>query len=241
MIKFEYPEDALRTNLLMATRLMSRASESCNLVNLGSGSEYDRRAWGDLLTEKSFGQLVPQEDHELSKYVIAKLVEGNAFASNFRLFGVYGPRDNPVQKFISNCIVKCMVGEPIRIHRDRRFSYVYVKDIARFLHEYGRQLGGEGSVNFCGPETHLLSEIAELTRSVCGANEVSIQIQTPGLGKSYTGATEKFREMFGEFRWTTLEKGITETYEFLHSNLSDQTIAEVKKDAYLQRAKMKDV
>ena len=83
----------------MATQLMSRASESCNLVNLGSGSEYDRRAWGDLLTEKSFGQLVPQEDHELSKYVIAKMVEGNAFATNLRLFGVYGPRDNPIQKF----------------------------------------------------------------------------------------------------------------------------------------------
>lgn len=241
MIDFEYSSVALRSNLLMAANLVVRAGERGEVINLGSGSEYSRSAWHENIREEEFGAAVPSDDHELSKYYVANLIENSKRAVNLRLFGVYGPGENPAQKFISNCIAKCLLGVDIDIYRDRRFAYVYVEDIPRFISSYRERLPGLGSLNFCSRQTFLLTELADLCREVTGAKRCKIRIKQKGFGRAYTGSTERFDDLFGNFKWTDISFGISQVYESLSEGIDESLSSQIVSDEYLKRARQKDV
>lgn len=238
---FSYSQDTFKNNVTMITGLLSRLEKNLTLINLGSGSEFNRSNWNDDLREEQFGATLPTTDHELSKYVVAKLIETSQLACNLRLFGIFGEHDSPVNKFISNCIAKCIIGLDIEIYKDRKMSFVYVQDLPRFLCAHSQELIQIGTLNFPGCSPISLTEIAMICREVVGNSKIRIKVLNPGRAKSYVASQEKFNNYFKDFEWTPVELGIKKLMPWISEALDDKTIQLVCRDQYLQEAKRKDV
>ena len=132
------PSRQLWSNLRMFFNIERNRDSYGRLVFLSSGAVYDTRDSLVNVEEVQLGMSVPEDEHGLSKYAIARFIEALGARSGsriveLRLFGVFGRYEDYGIRFISNAICRALTDLPITLRQDRRFSYLFIDDLMPVL------------------------------------------------------------------------------------------------------------
>lgn len=175
---------------------------------IGSGAEYDKSKDIINVSEEDIGKSIPKDEYGLAKYVLNEIARLSENIINLRVFGCYGPSE-PERRFIRHAVDCCLKNLPISIRQDCFFSYVFVNDLARFILYILEKETKYNDYNVCLDTAYRLSDIAEIVKKQMNCS-LPIQFLKDGLGKEYTGSNSRIKNEFPDFRFTSIDCGISE-------------------------------
>ena len=233
-----YPPDTCEFNLRMFFNLERHVGDSVKLINLGSGSEYSRPFWHRKIPEDFFDRHIPEDGHSYAKYLISKYIRDKDSPNliSLRIFGIFGKYEDYRYKFISNTIVKHLLGLPIIINQNAVYDYLYVEDFARLIEILMKKKTAQRIFNVTPTQSIELVRIAEIVTQV-GGKPAEIRVLNEGLGLECTGDNSALLSEIGGFEFTPYEEAIGSLYEYyrgIQDGLDAQAVAQ---DAYLDYAK----
>jgi UDP-glucose 4-epimerase len=209
------PTRLVEANLRQFFALVRCRNAFGRFVVLGSGAVYGTQGSVAGVSEDALGQIVPADEHGFSKYVEALWLQGDAEAVELRPFGVYGPGEDYAIRFISNACCKAVLGMPIALRQDRRFSYVTVQDLAavveRSLADVGDGGLSAGAYNVVASSPIRLRELADLVL-VASGKDLPIEVAEQGLGLEYSGAGDKLHGALPGLPLTPAAEGVEALY-----------------------------
>jgi nucleoside-diphosphate-sugar epimerase len=215
----------MQANLLRCRNLYSR------LLYFGSGAEFDKSRDISRVTEDSIGDRIPNDAYGLAKYWCNMAARSAANVVNLRLFGVYGPGEGYLYKFISNAIVKALLGYPIRIRQNVRFSYLYVDDIAPIVDHVLQASHPQPDYNIVPRDTVTLVELAEIVRETVGKGS-QIDVDEEGMNYEYTAVPARIDKESPGLVFTTPQEGVGRLVAFYRMGLSEVDRDAVVSDCY---------
>jgi GDP-L-fucose synthase len=208
------------------------------IFHLGSGAEYDRRHYHPRLIEEDFGAHIPADDYGLSKYCMSELASSTDNITVFRIFGVFGPYEDHEFRFISNAIVKNLLGIPITIQQNVNFDYVWAPDIARILEKMLGVRTKFRHYNLCTGRSTDLKHLAELVNEISG-KPVPVIIVNPGMNTEYTGDNSRLMNELNGFDFTTMNEAIAVLFRYYRQLLPKLDPNVIIADTYASRCDIK--
>lgn len=233
-----YPADTCENNLRMFFNLVRCKKPEAKLINLGSGSEYDRSHWHQKMHEDFFDKNIPKDPHSYAKYLISKYIQehGGENISCFRIFGVFGKYEDYRYKFISNAIVKNIFSLPIVINQNVRFDYLCIHDVARIIEAFMQKGNNFRIYNMTPTESVDLVGIAKIINSI-SEYESDIVVLNPGLGVEYTGDNARLLSDLGSFKFSEIRQSVSDLMNYYEEIKSTLDYSAIVADDYLNYAK----
>jgi UDP-glucose 4-epimerase len=212
-------ELVLEKNLVMFFNLARLQEHFGKMVYYGSGAEYDRAHYAPFMKEGYFDTHVPVDQYGLSKYIMAKYVEGAKNIVDLRVFGCFGPYEDWEIRFISNAMCKALHGLPITLRQNVFFDYLWVEDLVRMTEWAMRSKTRYNHYNACsGTHVDLLS-IAKMVQEACGAS-TPILVGQEGMKTEYSGDNSRIMQEIGDLKVTPLKEAL-EKLRIHYSNRID--------------------
>ena len=197
-----------------------------HMVQIGSGAEYDKRAYEPRMKESLFKKSIPIDTYGLGKFCIANFLENtlNRKVTNLRLFGVFGSYEDYSRRFISNNICNSLAGLPVSLNRNMLFDFICVDDFSLFLHSILDKLPlSTISYNFCSGSPVSLMNLAEIINDLM-SNSTDVIIKNPGMNPEYSGDPSTIFNEIGDFNFTSFESSISKLIKFYKETLTDKDI-----------------
>jgi nucleoside-diphosphate-sugar epimerase len=173
----------------------------------GSGAEYGKHRDLDKVREEEIGEEVPRDAYGFGKLLCNESARRSSNIVNLRLFGVYGPRENYLFKFISNSVVKILLGLDLAVRQDADFDYLWIDDLAVVVRSLLETGCAWRDLNVTPTESISLSRIVDVLRDVSGI-DARATFETPGMNFRYTGDNSRLREAVPDLRFTAAAEGI---------------------------------
>jgi GDP-L-fucose synthase len=198
-------------NLVMFFNLLKNQDRFNILINFASGAEFDRRT--EINSSKnSIENSFPIDYYGLSKNIISRILENsNIKYHNFRIYGAFGS-DEIEDRFIKTNILKYKQKQPLIIHQDRFFDFIYIEDLINIVNYYLKHPElKSNTVDLVYQQKYKLSDIAELINKL-SSHKSEIIIEDKSLGLSYSGKNTGIDiplDLIG------LEEGIKKVYNAL--------------------------
>ena len=230
--------NVVENNLRMFFNVVRCLKSYQRLIYMGSGSEYGRGRYLPKMKEQYFDAHLPADAYGFAKYAIAKFVDQHENMLDLRIFGLYGQGEDYRYKFISNSVVKALLGLPITIAQNVVFDYLYINDFVRLVE---RMLDVEWPyrhMNITPTESIDLLSIAGIVNMVTG-NTAGISVLNPGLNTEYTGDNKRLLEVVGPFSFTPHERGIRELTQYHRSVWNSLDFDTVRADPYIDKCIVK--
>lgn len=229
-----YPPDTCQNNLRMFFNLQQHTASSMKLINLGSGSEYDRKYWHKKMPEDFFGRHVPQDEHSYAKYLISKYISDtdNENLICLRIFGIFGKYEDYRYKFVSNAIVKNLLKMPIVINQNVIYDYICIHDFYRIVKYFVNNSTKQKIFNITPTLSIDLLTIAALINKV-SEYKSEIDVLNQGIGVEYSGDNKKLISELGDIQFTPYEASIADLYAYYRERVNTLDADAVKKDEYL--------
>jgi len=231
--------DVVAGNLRMFMNLARCLGPGMRMISMGSGAEYDKRYGVPKITEESFDAHVPADDYGYAKYLISKYIEKAGNITCLRIFGLYGKYEDYTFKFISNAIVKNLLGLPIVINQNVVFDYLWIGDFCELVGRLSEKAPTYAHYNITPADPVDLVSLAEMVNSA-GKNKSEVKVLNPGMNTEYTGSSERLVKELGGFNFTSYEEGIRQLYLYYASKLNELDLETVRKDPYLKFCKKAD-
>lgn len=228
--------DVAAANIRMFLNLERCLRPEMRMISLGSGGEYDHRAYTPRMKESYFGSSVPADPYGFSKYAISRYIEKAANIVCLRIFGLYGRYEDYTFKFISNAIVKNLLGMPITINQNVRFDYLYIGDFVRMVEKFLGVAPRERHYNVTPSESSDLVSLAAIINGIA-EKPSEVRVLNPGMNREYTGDNARFLAEFPGFEFTPYERGIRELYDHYRERLGELDLACVKEDPYIKNCR----
>ncbi|MFQ6610096.1 MAG: NAD-dependent epimerase/dehydratase family protein [Fidelibacterota bacterium] len=203
-------------NLKMYFNLAYNHHHYGHMFYFGSGAEFTRKHWKPLMSESYFGVHIPDDPYGLSKYVMNLHCNISHNIYNLRLFGVFGKYEDYWVRFISNIIFQSLQRNAIVVNQERRFDYLYIRDLCRIVEHYITCPPPRHSTNICTSNPELLQTLANRILSILDI-ECSVIIRDPGELPEYSGDNSKLMKDIPDLVFTPLEESIPEVYEWMKS------------------------
>lgn len=201
--------DLFYTNTRMFFNLERHCNDYERMLVIGSGAIYDNRSYRPRMREEEWTQHLPADEHGYCKYVCGKTIERSANIYDLRVFGIYGPYEDYAIRFISNAICKALHGLPITLRQDRRFSYLWVRDLMPVLEWFLAHEPRHRAYNVAPQESVTLYELALLVRRLAGC-DVPIRVGCEGMGMEYTADNGRLRAEMPDLRFTPPAEAVAE-------------------------------
>jgi len=230
--------DVVGINMRMFMSIYRCRNEVDQIFHLGSGAEYDRRHYRPRMAESYFGAHLPSDDYGFSKYCISELAQGTDNITVLRLFGVFGKYEDHEFRFISNAVVKNLLGIPISIQQNVRFDYIWAPDVARVLERLMGRKAEERAYNLCTGTTVDLVTLAEKINEV-SHHPVPINIVNPGMNVEYSGDNSKLMRELGDFSFTPLDVSLPELFRHYRAKLPEIDADAIAADVYASKCDVK--
>lgn len=208
------------------------------MINTGSGAEYGRPHWKRGMGESYFDTYVPEDSYGFSKYVCSKYIQQSSKIINLRLFAVFGKYEDYAIKFISNAILKKLLGLPIIIYQNVYFDFLYIDDLVRIIERFIRYQAKEKVYNVATGERVSLLTIARKINRLPG-KPVKIIVENPGLNREYTADNSRLTAQFPDFKFTPIDTALLELYWWYQKRLSQIDKQDLLVDKYRKYAKLK--
>lgn len=228
--------DVVSKNLRMFFNLARALKPGMRMVNLGSGAEYDKRYSRPKMAEEYFDAHVPADDYGYAKYVISKYIEKAENICCLRIFGLYGKYEDYTFKFISNAIVKNLLGLPIVINQNVVFDYLCVEDFCEITYRLLQGKPRQHHYNVTPTDSIDLVTLAKLINAAA-KTESEIKVLNPGLNTEYTGSSRLLLKELGGFNFMPYETSIKRLYAYYAARLNELDLESVKKDLFLKACK----
>lgn len=233
-----YPPETCENNLRMFFNLEKNLKSSMKMITLGSGSEYARNHWYRKMPEEYFGGHIPEDSHSYSKYLISKYIQDTKKENIIclRIFGVFGKYENYCFKFISNAIVKSLLGIPITINQNVIYDYLYITDLYKILEYFINHDTKNKILNVTPTESIDLVTVTNIINKL-GGNTTEIKILNEGVGVEYSGDNKKLLSDIKDFQFMPYEIAIADLYEYYKKTKDTLDIDSIKQDLFLDYAK----
>ena len=228
--------DVVAANLAMFFNLLRAKRPDARLIQLGSGAEYDLRAYKPKMPEEYFDSSVPADAYGFSKYVASRYAAAAGDVTVLRVFGLYGKYEDYTFKFISNAIVKNLLGLPITINQNTVQDFLYMGDFLRLLEKFVARKPVHAHYNLTPTESPDLLSLAALINRA-GAAMTDVRVLNPGLNREYSGSNARLLAEFPGFKFTPHAEAVKELYAYYRANLAKLDLAAVKEDAYLKNCR----
>lgn len=226
--------DVVSNNLRMFFNLARSLKPGTRMISMGSGAEYDKRRDLIKIREGNFDEHIPADDYGYAKYVISKYIEKADNIFCLRIFGLYGQYEDYTYKFISNAIVKNLLGLPIVINRNVRFDYLWIGDFCRMVEKFMRIKPKHRHYNITPTQSADLLTLAGIVNKHGGS---AIKVLKKGFNAEYTGDSARIVKELGGFNFTSYEEGIDRVRAYYSANLKRLDLRTVRKDPYLKMCK----
>ncbi len=228
--------NVLEINLRMSFNILNQSDKVDKIIYLGSGAEYGKHK--PIINAKEADSVsLPLDEYGLYKFICSKYAENSKNIYHLRIFGVYGKYERYKAGFVSNAIVKNLIGMPIEIMQDVYFDYIYVKDLVKIIAYF---IGHEGKYKIYNATTGEKINIVSIAKII---NEVSnykseIPIKNPCLNFEYTSDNERIRKEIKTITFTPHSSAIRELYNYYSSTLDTLDIDGIKSDSLINFIKI---
>lgn len=228
--------DVASKNLRMFFNLERSLNPGMRMINLGSGAEYDKRRYLPKMTETYFDKSVPADPYGFSKYVVSKYIGKTDNVTCLRVFGLFGRYEDYTFKFISNAIVKNLLGLPIVINQNVVFDYLCIEDLCGMIDKLLQIEPGHAHYNITPTDSIDLVSLAETINSAAKTKS-EIKVLNPGMNTEYTGSNVRVLKELGGFNFTPYDKSVKQLYAYYAARLNELDQEAVKKDSFLKACK----
>ena len=210
--------DLAARNLRMFLNLFESRADWGRLIVLGSGLEYDPRAFFPKMKEEDLGRSVPEDPTGLSKLACARIGRGDPGIVHLLPFGVFGPHEDWEIRFISNAVCKALFDLPITIRQNRRFDYVWVGDLVRVVEHFLDARSRAHDLFNVTPDAAVeLKDLARLVLDVCG-KDLPVVVAQDGMGPEYSGDNARLRAEIPGFTFRPLRDAVMELRDWYRAN-----------------------
>lgn len=223
-------------NLSIFLNLANTFGRVKKIISFGSGAEYDKRRVLVRVKEEEFGRRVPADTYGRYKCTIGQHIEAHPGMINLRLFGVYGPGEDYRHKFISNAVVKNLLGHDIVINQNVLFHYLWVGDLGPIVEHFLTREVRHSSYNVVPDDTiDLLTIAALVNRQSLRPSKVSVL--RAGLNREYTADNSRLRQEIPHLKFTDSAAGIRQLYQYYRSRVTELDADAIRQDGYLTRVR----
>lgn len=226
--------NVLEQNLRIFFNVARCIKSQQRLIYFGSGAEYDRPNYRPKMMEDFFDENVPEDAYGFAKYVISQYISKRNNLLDLRIFGLYGPGEDYRYKFISNAIIKSLMGLPITIVQNVVFDYLYISDFVRLIDKLLDIEWPHRHMNITPTESIDLVSIARIVNKITG-NDAGIKVLNPGMNNEYTGDNRRLIDLAGSFSFTTYEQGIRELTDYYQSIWGSLDLDTIRVDPYIDK------
>jgi nucleoside-diphosphate-sugar epimerase len=226
----------LETTLRGYWNLARHAGEVGRLFYFGSGAEYGKQRDLVKVREEEIGRVVPSDAYGLAKLFCNEDARRRPRVTNLRLFGVYGPHEGYLFRFISNSIVKTLLGMDIVVRQDVVFDYLHVADLVAIVDRLIQNEPVDTDVNVTPTESISLRQIVAIISSAA-SRALPVAFKTPGLNFQYTGLNGALLRLVPDFQFTPYEEGIHRLYSYYSERREALDRDSVVRDDYLVRTR----
>jgi UDP-glucose 4-epimerase len=219
------PSRQLWSNLRMFFNMVRNSDRFGRLVFLSSGAVYDTRDALVRVPEDRLGASVPEDEHGLSKYAIARYLEalgprGRPSVVELRLFGVFGRYEDYGVRFISNAICRTLCDLPITLRQDRRFSYLFIQDLMPVVDWALAAQPAQAAYNVAPDWTDSLHDLA-VAVSLRSRKGMPVLVANEGSGKEYSADNARLRKELPHVTFTPTEDAIDRLFQWYAERLAD--------------------
>lgn len=205
-------DEEFESNLRMYFNLAAQSEKFQKMVYLGSGAEYNKTRPIVNISEDQFGESVPKDKYGFGKYIMNQHCRSSKNIYNLRMFGTLNKYERYTKNVVCNLCAKAVMGVPLTLRQDVKFSWIDIKDIAKaikylFDHDVKRH-----DYNVALPQSYTLSAIAKM---VCSLTSKKLQVifGNAGFNAEYTCSTGRFDNEF-DYEKTDIMKSICEIYNY---------------------------
>lgn len=226
----------LETTLRGYWNLARHSGEVGRLFYFGSGAEYGKQRDLVKVREEEIGGVVPSDAYGLAKLLCNEDARHRSRVTNLRLFGVYGPHEGYLFRFISNSIVKTLLGMDIVVRQDVVFDYLHVADLVAIVDRLIQSEPGVPDVNVTPTASISLRQILAIISSAA-SRSLPVLFRTEGLNFQYTGHNATLLGLVPGFRFKPYEEGIHGLYSHYAERRGSLDREAVVRDDYLVRTR----
>lgn len=231
-------EKVLESTLRMFASILRNLGKVEKVIHCGSGAEYAKTRDLKKIKEQQFGQFIPVDNYGLAKYICSTIAKNKERIVNLRIFGIYGRYEDYRYKFISNSIVKNLLGLPIKIKQDVIFDYLYIDDFVQIVKHFIDEDWKYSNYNITPTESISLKEIVDIINEVSKSSS-PVSIINKGLNFQYTGDNSRLKKEIPEFVFTSYRNGIRKLCQYYKMNIDELDQNAIIQDDYLTKAKVK--
>lgn len=183
-----------QANLRMFFNIVRYSGCVEKIIHFGSGAEYGKHRPIVMVDEEDAASDLPPDEYGFYKSVCSRYIErcdGNLI--NLRIFACYGKYEDYRYKFISNAIVKNLLGMPINIRQNVLFDYVYVDDLIKMVLWAIESNPKRRVYNITKGEGVDLVDLAGMINTVA-EKPSEIIVDNPGMNLEYTSSNHRITE-----------------------------------------------
>lgn len=213
-----FVNEELESNLRMYFSLASQSAKYQKMIYFGSGAEFDKSKPVINVKEDDFGRNIPKNKYGLSKYIMNINTQKSDNIYNVRLFGTINKYEKFTKNVISNLCVKAVMGMPLKLRQDCRFSFVDTNDVIPVLEYALTNSLKHHSYNLSMSKSYLLSELAQMIINLSGTTE-QLSFQKAGINFEYTASNKRLIDEF-PITFTPMHEAIVRVYTH-YNNIKD--------------------
>lgn len=228
--------DVIGNNLKMFYNLKSCLNPHMKMISFGSGAQYNKARDLIKVSENEIGMNIPHDDYGFSKYVISQ----NTKQDNLYIpiiFGLFGKYEDYRFKFISNSIIKNLLGLPIVINQNVIFDYMFIDDFIKIIDLYIENDYIEKQFNITPTNSIDLISIANCINN-CSEYKSEIIVKNKGLNFQYTASNKRMLSDIGDFSFSKYEDSISKTFNYYKENLNKIDVECIRKDEFINYCKV---
>lgn len=209
-------DEELESNLRMYFALASQSDKFEKMVYLGSGAEYDKSRPIINIKEEQFGERIPKDKYGFGKYIMNQHCRSSRNIYNLRMFGTLNKYERYTKNVICNLCAKAVMGLPLTLRQDVKFSWIDIKDVAKAIKYLFEHNVDRHDYNVALSQSYTLSDIAKIVCSLT-CKKLQVIFGNAGFNVEYTCSTGGFDNEF-DFEKTDLMDSISEIYNYLSKN-----------------------
>lgn len=211
--------------------IANHAGKVSRILYFGSGAEYGKHRDLIKVKEEEIGREVPGDSYGFAKLLCNEMARRSKNILNLRLFGIYGPHEGYLFRFISNSIARVLCGLNLKIRQDVIFDYLWAGDLMEIVR---RSLVDDvpwRDANITPTQSVTLTQIADLLGSIAG-KQLKPEIETPELNFQYTGDNARLLAAFPGFSFTDYATGIRRLFLYYKSQMQTLDREKLIRDEY---------
>lgn len=208
------------------------------VINFGSGAEYAKTRDLKKVKETELGKFIPEDNYGLGKLICNQISKNNKKIVTLLPFGIFGRYEDYRFKFITNSIVKNILGLPIKIKQDVVFDYLYIDDLIPIIEFFLRDKKRYGDFNITPNQSVSLKKIVEIINKI-SKKPSKIIIENKEFNFQYTGSNLKLKQAIPHLKITSYRDAISNLYKYYLKNFRSLDKNAIIQDDYIKIAKIK--